>query len=104
MASIGRSSLIGDSLASQIIPVGATMSILTLETDVVDVWDVISCLRGCKRRLRGVGESLDARDIRSHADAVVRLQLPELVIRPVSLQQIRSQESFYRSLDTPTAS
>lgn len=76
---------------------------LTLDADVIDAWDVVSRRRGCERRLHVVYESLDAEDIISHADAIIKLELPELVIRPVSVQQIREQERFYRALDFPAA-
>lgn len=69
-----------------------------LESRVINAWDKVVRRRGDGGDgVRAVYESVDSEEIRSHGDAIVSLKLSEMVIRPISLQQILREHSFIRS-------
>ncbi|GAB0138564.1 hypothetical protein EsDP_00006794 [Epichloe bromicola] len=61
---------------------------LNLSPSVIKAWEAVAA-RHSGYGLDVVHESLDGDDVMSHGDAIAILKLPEPVIRPVSLQQIR---------------
>lgn len=74
---------------------------LTLPFQVIQAWEEV--VRGRDNHSDGVDvvyDSVEPEDIMSHADAVVSLKLSEVVIRPVSLQQIQREHSFIQSMTT----
>ena len=64
---------------------------LVLEPSIVQTWEAVVAHRG-GRGLSVAYERVDRELIKSHADAIIMLGLPELVIRPVSLQQIEAEQ------------
>ena len=61
---------------------------LNLQPRVIKAWEAVSNMHGASRP-RLLHETLDESEILSHANAILSLKLPELVIRPVSLRQIQ---------------
>ncbi|QPG97098.1 hypothetical protein C2857_005758 [Epichloe festucae Fl1] len=59
-----------------------------LPPSLIKAWEAVAA-KYSGYGLDVVHESLDGDDVMSHGDAIAILKLPELVIRPVSLQQIR---------------
>lgn len=66
----------------------------TLErAPIIQSWEAVTL----KYRGRGLeirNESLDSGDIKSHSDAIHYLKLSELVMMPISPQQIRAEQSI----------
>lgn len=78
---------------------------LTFSDAVIDSWQSVTetwTTYGMKQ----VYETVDGYGIQSHADAIIQLRLPEMVVRPVSLQQIRREQKFgwdwIRARDPPS--
>ncbi|KEY70415.1 hypothetical protein S7711_06583 [Stachybotrys chartarum IBT 7711] len=72
---------------------------LTLQYQVTKAWEeVIRGRDSCSDGIDVVYESVEPEEIMSHADAVASLKLSEMVIRPVSLQQIMREQSFLQSM------
>lgn len=71
---------------------------VTLQSQVIEAWeDVVRGRDDHSGRINVVYESVESEEIMSHADAVVSLELSEMVIRPVSLRQILREQNFIRS-------
>lgn len=66
---------------------------LTLENNVLNTWEEVD-----DNILNVVYASVEPDEVMSHADAMVRLKLSEMVIRPVSLRQVLREESFIKSM------
>lgn len=66
---------------------------LTLEDEVLKAWEEV-----VGDRINVVYESVVPGEVMSPADAVVSLKLSEMIIRPVSLQQVLGEESFIKSM------
>ena len=66
---------------------------LILQPSVIQAWEAVT-IRRSGYGLELVYDKLASDDIMSHGDAMHMLKLPELVIRPISLQQIRTEQSF----------
>lgn len=62
---------------------------LILQPSVVEAWGAVTT-RGGGFELGVVYEKLNGATIRSHGDAIVELKVSERVVRPISLQQIRT--------------
>lgn len=72
---------------------------LVLQTEVIEAWkEVVRSQEHPTEGMKVVYESVNPKEIRSHADAIVSLMLPVIVIRPVSLRQIQREQSFFDSL------
>lgn len=63
---------------------------LALQPSVVRAWEAVNARRS-GRGLKLVYDQLAGEDILCHGDAIHMLELPELVIRPISLHQIRTE-------------
>lgn len=71
----------------------------TMESSVIQAWKaVIYQYDGC--RLNFVQERLDKTAIQSHGDAIHYLMLSSPVIRPISLQQIQTEQKFLEGVPT----
>ncbi|CAH0044277.1 unnamed protein product, partial [Clonostachys solani] len=68
---------------------------INLGLSVIQAWEAVSMERS-GHGVELVYGRLESENILSHADAILALDLPELVIRPVSLHQIRREHSFRR--------
>jgi hypothetical protein len=66
---------------------------LTLEDEVLEAWSEVA-----GDRINVVHEYIVPEEITCSADAVVSLKLSEMIIRPVSLQQILREEKFMDSM------
>lgn len=62
---------------------------LILQSSVVEAWGAVTARRG-GFELGVVYEKLDGAMIRPHGDAIIALKVSERVVRPISLQQIRT--------------
>ncbi|KAH7329427.1 hypothetical protein B0I35DRAFT_456794 [Stachybotrys elegans] len=72
---------------------------VSIQTEVVEAWEKVTRNWGdYPDGIDMVYESVNPEEIKSHADAVMNLKLSEMVIRPISLQQIQREQSFIRSL------
>lgn len=67
---------------------------LPLHAQIIEDWEAVRHSDG----IDVVYEMIKPEEITSHADAVVSLKLSEMVIRPVSLQQIKIEQGFIQSL------
>ncbi|CAG9989608.1 unnamed protein product [Clonostachys byssicola] len=74
---------------------------IKLGLSVIRAWEAVS-MRRSGRGVELVYDMLDSENIHSHADAILALDLSELVIRPVSLHQIRRKHSWRRIADILT--
>ncbi|KAL7895681.1 hypothetical protein HDV63DRAFT_400986 [Trichoderma sp. SZMC 28014] len=74
---------------------------LILQPSVVETWGAVTNRRG-GFELGVVYEKLDDATIRSHGDAIVELKVSERVVRPISLQQIRTDCDAPWTLILPT--
>lgn len=72
---------------------------LTMEPSVIQAWEVV-IHRYDGWRLNLVQELLDEAVIKSHGDAIRYLSLSSQVIRPISLQQIRVEQSVMEDMET----
>lgn len=67
---------------------------LILQPSVIRTWEAVMA-RCCGSGLTIVYEALESDDILSHGDAIVRLSVSELVVRPISLQQIQRDCNYH---------
>ncbi len=67
---------------------------LPLQDQTIKAWEALIH----SDRIDVVYEMIKSEEIMSHADAIVSLKLPEMVIRPVSLRQIKIEQAFIQSL------
>ncbi|PTB62163.1 hypothetical protein BBK36DRAFT_1172722 [Trichoderma citrinoviride] len=71
---------------------------MSIQPRVIEAWEgVVSRRRGCPSGIDVVYETVNEH-VTSIADAIVSLKLSETVLRPISLQQIRREQSFVGSL------
>lgn len=68
---------------------------LTLEPDVLDLWEKVALLHSGHELVVLAHQSLAKEDITSHAAAIRALQLGEGVIHPESLDQITRESHRY---------
>ncbi|KAL7926927.1 hypothetical protein ACQKWADRAFT_318145 [Trichoderma austrokoningii] len=73
---------------------------ISIEPRVIEAWEGVVRSRG--EYLGGVDVAYEAvsEHITSHIDAIISLKLSETVIRPISLQQLKREQSFVNSLTT----
>ena len=71
----------------------------TMEPSLIQAWEaVIHQYGGC--RLNVVQERVDEAAVKSHGDALNYLLLSSQVIRPISLQQIQTEQEFLEGVPT----
>lgn len=71
---------------------------LNIGTPVIKVWEAVPRLGGS--RFNVARDRLGAADIKSHGDAIRELKLSCQIIRPVSLEQILTEQKFLEGLET----
>ncbi|KAM0473434.1 hypothetical protein ACHAPX_008181 [Trichoderma viride] len=71
---------------------------MSIEPRVIEAWESVIHSRGGYPGGIDVAYEAVNEHITSHVDAIVSLKLSETVLRPISLQQIRREQSFFSSL------
>jgi hypothetical protein len=71
---------------------------MSIEPRVIEAWESVIRSRGGYPGGIDVAYEAVNEHITSHVDAIVSLKLSETVLRPISLQQIRREQSFFSSL------
>lgn len=71
---------------------------MNIQPRVIEAWEGVVCSRGGYPRGVDVVYETVNEHITSHVDAIVSLGLSETVLRPISLQQIKREQSFVESL------
>lgn len=71
---------------------------MSMQPRVIEAWEgVVRSCGGCPGSVDVVYEAVNEH-ITSHVDAIINLKLSETVLRPISLQQIKREQSFINSL------
>lgn len=72
---------------------------LDIKTPVVEAWEAVA-RQFVGWRLNFARDRLDAANIKSHGDAIRDLKLSCQIIRPISLEQILTEQMFMEGLET----
>lgn len=65
-----------------------------LQASLIQAWQAVVSELSEHEMMRVIYESIDGDQVRCHGDAMVLLELPEMVIRRVSLRQIQREQMY----------